>query len=139
MNATSVESRSTPSPRDPSAPSGSSHASVSVLILRWSARLASLLSIGTLALFVLGELGTPTPMEWLKLVLFPFGVMAGMMYAWRRPLVGGLFALGSLAAFYALALAMHGSIPGGPWFLIFTSPALLFILAGTVARRSPST
>lgn len=138
MNATSIESRSNPSPRDPSARPRPSPASVSVLVLRWTARLASLVSIATLSLFILGELGTPTPMEWLKLALFPLGVMAGMMFAWRRPLVGGLFALGSLAAFYALALTMHGSVPGGPWFVIFTSPALLFVLVGAIARRAPS-
>ena len=106
-----------------------------VIALRWTARLASLVSVAVLALFILGEIGTPTPGEWIKLACFPFGVMGGMLFAWRRPLAGGVFALASLGVFYALALSTHGTIPGGPWFLIFTSPAALFVVVGVLERR----
>lgn len=109
---------------------------IALPILRWAARLASLASVWTLALFILGELGTPTPIEWVALALFPFGVMGGMLFAWRRAMAGGLFALASLAAFYTLALITRGNIPGGPWFLIFSSPAVLFVIVGTLEHRA---
>ncbi|QYK47475.1 MAG: hypothetical protein KF838_11875 [Phycisphaeraceae bacterium] len=109
---------------------------IALPILRWAARLASLASIGTLALFILGELGNPKPLEWAALALFPFGVMGGMLFAWHRSLSGGLFALAALGAFYALALITRGNIPGGPWFLIFTSPAILFVIVGALEHRA---
>mgnify|MGYP001000150254 CR=1 FL=1 len=109
---------------------------ITLPILRWAARLSSLASVWTLALFILGELGSPTPIEWVALALFPFGVMGGMLFAWRRAMAGGIFALASLAAFYALALITRGNIPGGPWFLIFTSPAILFVIVGAMERRA---
>ncbi|MCW5768488.1 MAG: hypothetical protein KIT19_07375 [Phycisphaeraceae bacterium] len=109
---------------------------IALPILRWAARLASLASIGTLALFILGELGTPKPVEWAALALFPFGVMGGMLFAWCRALPGGLVALASLGAFYGLALITRGNIPGGPWFLIFTSPAILFVIVGALEHRA---
>lgn len=109
---------------------------ITLPILRWAARLSSLASVWTLALFILGELGSPTPIEWVALALFPFGVMGGMLFAWRRAMAGGLFALASLAAFYALALITRGNIPGGPWFLVFTSPAILFVIVGAMERRA---
>lgn len=104
------------------------------LVVRWCARLTSLLSIGVLMLFITGEDGLTNPANWAKvrpaewvgLLFFPLGVMLGLVLAWWRELVGASVTLLSLAAFYAFCVLQSGRLPGGPWFLIFCSPAFLF-------------
>jgi hypothetical protein len=105
--------------------------------LLWLARGTSLLTIGTLALFAFGEAEPrvmPTPGEALLLAFFPIGVAVGLALAWKYERTGAFVALGSLAVFYLLEFLMSGRFPGGPWFLIFTLPALLF-LAHAMLRR----
>jgi len=112
-------------------------------ILRWSARLTGLLSIGVLLLFMTGDDGLLSrhawakvrPTEWIQLLFFPFGVLVGLVLAWLREGLGAAVALGSLAAFYLSHTCLSGRVPGGPWFLIFTSPALVFF-ASWVAHQS---
>lgn len=108
--------------------------------LRWVARAAGLGSLLMLASFLVGEgfaLTHLTRREASLFLCFPFGVMLGLVWAWWRPRAGALLALGCLAGFYALYFATTGRLPHGPWFLIFTSPALLFLLAaGSCPGRS---
>ncbi len=107
-------------------------------VMNWIARIASLASIGLLAAFVVGSIrndNMPTPNEWVGLVFFPIGVIAGLIVGWRFPLLGGLLALSSLAAFYFWHYLSRSAMPGGPYFLLFTSPAFLFLLAYTCGAR----
>jgi len=111
--------------------------------LRWSARACALLSMGVLLLFLTGEDGLiggdngarVRPAEWLGLLLFPFGVLLGLALAWWREALGAAVAAGSLAAFYLYIALLAGRPPGGPWFLIFTAPALLFFASWFAHRR----
>jgi hypothetical protein len=104
------------------------------MTLRWSARAASLVSLGVLLLFLTGDdglLGVENwakvrPAEWPALLLFPFGVMIGLAVAWWREALGAATAVLSLTAFYAYWVVLTGRVPGGPWFLAFASPAALF-------------
>jgi hypothetical protein len=111
------------------------------LLLRWLARATSLLSIGVLLLFLTGKDGVlggnVRPAEWLGLLFFPFGVMLGLALAWWREALGAAVAAGSLTAFYLSQALLAGRLPGGPWFLIFTSPAALFF-ASWFAHRGGS-
>ena len=108
-------------------------------ILRWVARILGLMSIGFVLLFLFGEglmvngVG-PTPTEWVGLLFFPFGLMIGLLVAWRNELIGGSIAVVSVAAFYAWALSVRGALPSGPYFLLLALPALLFLI---LAWQSP--
>lgn len=98
-------------------------------ILRSAARLTSLLSIGLLLLFLFGEgeRAWPAPEEWVGLLFFPVGVAAGLALAWWREAAGAAVAVASFAAFYFIyGELLRGQIPRGPWFIVFTSPAVLF-------------
>jgi hypothetical protein len=99
------------------------------LVIQWVARVLSLLSIGVILLFIVGEGFDPTRValkEWAGLLFFPFGVVVGLVMGWRWDGIGAAIALGSLLAFYGVQLAMWGRLPRGPYFALFTSPAILF-------------
>lgn len=107
--------------------------------LRWSARLLSLLIIGALLLFVFGEgldLLRLTRREMLLFACFPAGMIAGFLLAWRWPGVGGLLSVLSIAAFYGIHLALDGKLPRGPAFLVFSTPAILFLVESLLHRRN---
>ncbi len=104
-------------------------------LLRWGARVGSVLIGALLFAFLLEPAAAPNAREIVALALFPGVVLLGMAIGWWRPLIGGLVSLGGLGAFYLWMLVASGSFPGGPYFLIFTAPAFLFVAAGLVARR----
>jgi hypothetical protein len=105
--------------------------------LRWAARLGSLATVAFVAAFAFGghESAVPTASEWVGLSLFPIGVLAGLLVAWRREALGGLVALGSLLLFYVWATFRSGHPPGGPYFALLTSPALLFLAAAVLEKK----
>lgn len=111
-------------------------------IVRWTARVLSVLSTAVLLLFLFGEpfpVAKITATEWLGLMLFPVGVVIGFVVAWWRERLGGLITLGSLLAFYVVfAFVMHESLTKGGWFLVFAAPGFLFLIASlmTGAKRS---
>ncbi|MBX3359784.1 MAG: hypothetical protein KF745_15315 [Phycisphaeraceae bacterium] len=107
-----------------------------VHVLRWLARIGSLASIGMLAAFAFGggEPGVPTLRELGMIALFPVGVSLGMILGWWRELWGGVLTVLSLAAFYALSFGLTGRPPGGPYFVIFALPGVLFLACGLLAR-----
>jgi hypothetical protein len=73
-----------------------------VIWVRWLPRVTSLVSVGILLLFIIGEGSGPNPItarEWVGLFFFPFGVVVGMLVAWRREVLGSLVSIGSLACF----------------------------------------
>lgn len=112
---------------------------IAAIALRWSARASSLASVGLLSMFLFGDeakLGTVTPTEALMIGLFPVGLAVGLLLAWFREGLGGSLAVASVAAFYAVHLALSGRLPGGPWFLIFSLPAPLFLASWAVRRRA---
>ncbi|MBI1310618.1 hypothetical protein GC176_04855 [bacterium] len=114
-------------------------------IVRWSARLAGALSVGTLLYFVIAHLMNPddggpgpTPSEWFGLTFFPAGVIIGLALAFFRPTAGALLALGSLAIFYLWHIADRGHFPTGVAFFVFTSPAILFLVSSLLDARAAS-
>jgi len=102
-------------------------------VLRWTARVWSLLSLGVVLMFALGErmnLARFTPGELLMFLCFPLGVMLGMALAWRWELWGGGLAVASLVAFYGLDWWRSHRFPGGWFFIILCSPGFVFLLCG---------
>ncbi|QDT61383.1 hypothetical protein SV7mr_39180 [Stieleria bergensis] len=98
------------------------------------ARCGSVVSIALLALFVAGSFGNknlPNLTEAVGLLLFPGGIVAGMVIGWRKEFVGGCITLVSLLAFYVWCTFFGGGFPTGPYFFLFSLPGLFFLAAGT--------
>ena len=110
-------------------------------VVRWIARLGSLASLGFIGMFAFGGSEPavwPTANEWLGLACFPIAVCLGMIAAWRWEAIGGLISLAGLAAFYVWEYSVSGNLGAGPWFLILTSPAVLFLLSAWMRQAPPS-
>ena len=110
-----------------------------ILFLRWAARLLSLASIGILAMFIAGDVPLPgrvAARDWVGLAFFPLGVVVGMIVGWRREGLGAAIGLTSLACFYVVyGQWLRGSAASlGWWFLVFSTPLLLFLLTWIVSR-----
>jgi hypothetical protein len=104
-------------------------------ILRWSARATSLLAVALLLFFLFGTgVSKPAPKELVGLLFFPVGVAVGLALAWWREALGVAVSVLSLAAFYVVYGALLGGRIGGPWFIVFTTPAALFF-ASWLAHR----
>ena len=107
--------------------------SVGYLVLNWTARVGSLVSFLVIGMFAFGgeeSMVFASAREITGFVLFPVGVLFGMLLGWKWPLGGGVFSLMSLALFYAWHWSESGSLPMGPWFLVFSLPLFFFLAAG---------
>jgi hypothetical protein len=63
-----------------------------MLALRWLARVGSVVSLGLLLLFFVGERFDPAKVasrDWLGFLFFPIGVVAGMLVGWWHVGWGG--------------------------------------------------
>jgi hypothetical protein len=103
-------------------------------VIRWIARIWSLLTIIVLLLFFFGEADFSgpiriTPQEWLGILFFPVGIVLGMVLAWWKEGVGAAVTVGSLVAFYLWDLLGSGTFPSGPFFILFALPGFLFGVA----------
>ena len=110
----------------------------SVTACRWAARMLSLVSIGLLLLFFIGEGFNPLHLASRDLLLsacFPLGVVLGMILAWRWETLGGTVTITALATFYGLHSFGSGRFPSGVFFALFASPGLFFLLAALTGRR----
>ena len=114
-----------------------------IRVLRWVARIWSIVSIGFILLIAIGELISPhapppsTLRDIVGMFLFPFLTCVGMILAWRWEGVGGGITVGSVLAFYAWLGIMDGRLPRGPYFALVAAPGFLFLLlwAITLARE----
>lgn len=107
-------------------------------IVRWVARILAVVSVGLVLALVVAE--SPGPLnrgarDAVLFVFFPLGVCVGMLLGWWRELWGGVVAVASLALFYGIHFVASGRFPGGPYFLIFTVPGILFLLAWAMRPR----
>jgi hypothetical protein len=110
---------------------------ITTLSLRWIARAASLLSIGTILLFFVGfDPGSVRPREWVGLAFFPAGVVVGMIVAWWKEGLGACITLISLAGLYAVYGWLMGSNVNGLAFIVFASPGLLFLICWLLSKRN---
>jgi hypothetical protein len=111
-------------------------------ILRWTARILSILSIGVVLLFMIGEgfnlSGFKTKTFFMAL-FFPIGFYLGMMVAWKREGLGGMITVASLAAFYIVHMITSTRFPKGPTLVILALPGFLFLVYGVWIRLKTNT
>jgi hypothetical protein len=107
--------------------------------LEWIARVASIASITLLAMIFFGEAFHPSqisPEEWVGLIFFPTGVVAGMIIAWRKEAVGGFMTVASLVGFYLVYGYLLRNHIGGWYFLAFSAPGFLFLFHWLLYRTT---
>ena len=109
-------------------------------IIRWLARVWSIVSLGFMLLMIGGHVfsntTTPPPTaarDLLALVFFPTGVCAGLGMAWWREGLGGGVTVSSLLAFYIIMWTFDGRFPRGPYFALVAGPGALFLLLWVLA------
>ena len=107
------------------------------VILIWLARLLSMISLIVLGMFLFGGSESLRFRSWQETVgflCFPVGVASGMAIGWIQPRIGGIVCLVSLIAFYVWHTLHGGRLPAGPYFFIFASPGLIFLVASFLPR-----
>lgn len=117
-----------------------------IKIVRWVGRLSSGLAAGLILLFFLGEgldegfspFLRMTARESVMMVAFA-ALWLGLLLGWKWELAGALLTIGGLAAFYLLDYLFSGTFPRGPYFFIFSSPALAFLYCGLRGREMSKT
>ncbi len=106
--------------------------------VRRVARIWSIISIGLILLFFIGEGFNPVGIllkEWVGLAFFPFGIVLGLIIGWRNEILGGGITVASLVGFYVIhGLILSGSFPKGFAFLLFSFPGILFLMMGLDSR-----
>jgi hypothetical protein len=110
---------------------------IATLGLRWIARAASLLSIGLILMFLIGDSFNPArvrPREWVGFAFFPVGVATGMIVAWWKEGFGAVITLASLVAFYGIYGWLMGSNVNSAAFIIFAMPGFLFLVSWLLFR-----
>ncbi len=100
------------------------------LVLHWTARVASLLSLGVLLLFFVGEGFDPSRLgadEWVLFCFFPLGITVGMLLGWRWEGSGGAITVLSLVAFYGVHMLLGGGPPRAWAFVLFALAGVFFL------------
>ncbi len=108
-----------------------------LLILRWSARATSVLVLGMIGAFLVGNginAARLSPHEWI-LMLFLLWTFVGLIVAWRWPFPGGALSLVGLIGFFALEWFVTGQLPAGWFFPALAVPGVLFVASARLARR----
>jgi hypothetical protein len=107
-------------------------------LVHWAARVTSLLILGLVIVFMIGNGGppnvfrqpTPVQMEFAALGL----MMLGLIVGWFREALGGSLVLLGLAGFNAVELAVNAR-PALGAFPLFAVPGILFLLSALLRRR----
>jgi hypothetical protein len=108
-----------------------------VSVVRWIARISAGVMAALILLIFVGEaladgfepLLHLTIRETGMMIAF-FAVWLGLLLGWKWELYGGLLTICGVAAFYLLDYLFSGTLPRGPYFLIFAAPSLLFTYCG---------
>ena len=101
-------------------------------ILRWAARILSLIVIGFLLLFLFGEGLSPITVLH---IFFPFGVMLGLVLSWFFEGAGATVTILSIAVFYLIHYLQNGILPVGPFFLVSGTPSVFFLASMFMQKR----
>lgn len=108
-----------------------------VRVVRWIARISAGVMAALILLIFVGEAIADGFEPILNLTVREIGMMMaffavwlGLLLGWKWELYGGLLTICGVAAFYLLDYLFSGTLPRGPFFLIFAAPSLLFTYCG---------
>jgi hypothetical protein len=108
-------------------------------LVRWSARITSLLLLGLVIIISIGEGGPPNVFRQPPSVQLEFAslglMLIGLVIGWVCEGLGGLLVLLGLVAFNAVELAVNGR-PGLGAFPLFAVPGVLFLVSALLRRNS---
>lgn len=112
-------------------------------ILRWTARIWSILILVFLLFMFIGHIFFPEEgeaswktIELIAAIFFPIGVCLGMIIAWKKELIGGIVTVVSFIIFCFLILIPRGAIGSMiPMFLLISGPGFLFLINGLLTRK----
>ncbi len=102
-----------------------------IYFLKWFARVTSIVSAVLMIWFFIENTASFSSLHTRDIILmlfFPIGIIGGMARSWFHPMHGSIISFFSLGMFYALSFYFSGIFPTGPYFLLFTLPALLFFI-----------
>jgi len=102
-------------------------------IITWIAYIWAVVSVLFILLMIVGHIFNPddlvpTPIEWLGLIIFPTGVIAGNALGMLKKRIGGLITVICLVAFYIYIYLLRGFLPPGPVFVLVAMPGILFLI-----------
>lgn len=106
--------------------------------LQWLARGLSVVSIFVILLFFIGEGFNPAALrskEWVLMIFFPIGVVAGMAIAWWKEGLGAAITITALLAFYVAHYLFAGDLPRGWAFVTFALPGFLFLAHWRLSQK----
>jgi hypothetical protein len=108
------------------------------VIIRWSARIISVLLFGLAMLFLFGE-GMPNifklkPTE-MYMFFALFVLLAGLLAGWKCELTGGLLSTGGVLAFYIINFIGSGRFPSDWVFPLFFIPGILYLVSWGLRKR----
>lgn len=118
--------------------------SKTVRVVRWIARISSGFTAALILLIFIGEALVEgfepilhlSIRETTMMITF-IAVWLGLLLGWKWELYGGLLTVCGITAFYLLDYLFSGTLPRGPFFLIFASPSLLFLYCGLQTQKTP--
>ena len=111
------------------------------IIIKWIARIWSILSLAFLLLFfgahIFSSGGTDTFAfkDLFQFVFFPIGLTIGLIIAWKREGLGGIIAIASIIGFHLQMLVKHWKPDFGIFFELLAAPGILFILYWILSRK----
>lgn len=100
-------------------------------LIEMLARVGSIASITLLLMLFSGEGLHPSqvaPRQWVGLFFFPFGVIVGMAIAWWKEGLGAAITFASVLGLYLVYGYLMRYHVASWIFLVFASPAFLFLL-----------
>lgn len=121
---------------------GPKNKNMTVIIMRWIARILGSAGVALVMLFVIAHLfnpegsGSPTFGEAVGLFFFPFGVCLGLIIAWKWEGLGGMITIVSIVGFHLTMLAVGGSLDINLFIDALAAPGFLFLIAWFLSRGS---
>lgn len=110
--------------------------------IRWTAHSLSAVSIGALLLLIFSNRVSLSVMTWEEtglMLLFPVGLVVGLILGWQEERKGGAIAVFSVIAFYLMyGLLLNRSFGEATWVLLFLIPGLLLLLYSALVPMGKS-
>lgn len=103
-------------------------------MVRWLARSSSAIGIGLLLLFMLGGGLDLSNISWVEkgiILLFPLGLLSGLILGWQEETLGGALTIFSVWTFYVIYRTyLNDSGNADWWIVLFSIPGFLFLFHG---------